>query len=352
MEEKDVASGQSSEDSKGYGRSDGTNTEARVSPETNFSQLFKNNGKTLESAIDQRKLTYHQVKKEKYSELVDKNRELSELFEEIEVGDLLENVMEYEVGAEVENEMQNQPMETDAPVTYHKKKIIMFRVTESEWLTEIPEDFPDDWLVKFCPKGSRRLVLCKERTTKVFDKYGIFQWEFQSNIPGGGGHPEFSCSTPGLTVLDCVYHNPTGTFFILDVIIWNGASLLNCDAEMRHYFIRSKYLENPEYFEEYDEDSFRFEVAYDYGADPSNISLHLSQYDTYCNVACEGVLFYHRESPYISGSTDREVEKMWKTEKMNMEITTIEAPVVYIPRRATAHRGKSVAHSSRMDFAP
>lgn len=40
-----------------------------------------------------------------------------------------------------------------------KQKVIKFKMTMSEWFTQIPEDLSENWVLKFCPAGKRRLVI-------------------------------------------------------------------------------------------------------------------------------------------------------------------------------------------------
>lgn len=37
-----------------------------------------------------------------------------------------------------------------------------YKLMAADWLTEIPEDFSNDWLIKMCPEGVRDLVVANE----------------------------------------------------------------------------------------------------------------------------------------------------------------------------------------------
>lgn len=79
----------------------------------------------------------------KRSEAFDEKRDLSELFNE---GDTLESM---------ECETVNKRKK-------YKKVPFGYKLMGSEWLTEVPEDLADNWLVKLCPEGVRYLIVANK----------------------------------------------------------------------------------------------------------------------------------------------------------------------------------------------
>lgn len=64
--------------------------------------------------------------------------------------------------------------------------------------------------------------------TKVYNRRGEKKSVFQSNLPGGG---KFSKAIT-FTLLDCIYRAQEKTYYVLDVLVWNSHSLLNCSVSI------------------------------------------------------------------------------------------------------------------------
>lgn len=79
---------------------------------------------------------------------------------------------------------------------------------ESEWLSEVPEDFPQEWNVLAIPKGQRCVVVAGEGMTKQYSKSGKLLAQFPSCLPGG----HMKQYTKQFTVLDCIYNYDSGKF--------------------------------------------------------------------------------------------------------------------------------------------
>lgn len=56
----------------------------------------------------------------------------------------------------------------DVEVKKQKKKRFL-RLMLSEWLSELPEDLENSWLIKLSPLGQRRLVIASKVILKKFD---------------------------------------------------------------------------------------------------------------------------------------------------------------------------------------
>ena len=98
----------------------------------------------------------------------------------------------------------------------------------SEWFQDAPPDFATTWRMVVCPMGKRSLVIAKSGVTKVYTRKGVHINTFQSGIPGGNR----GCYA-GLTVLDAIFCRDQATYFVLDVMVWNGHALEECETEFR-----------------------------------------------------------------------------------------------------------------------
>ena len=55
-------------------------------------------------------------------------------------------------------------MECDAPNRRRSRKKVPFgyKLMGSEWFTEVPDDFQENWIIKLCPEGIRYLVVANK----------------------------------------------------------------------------------------------------------------------------------------------------------------------------------------------
>lgn len=127
----------------------------------------------------------------------------------------------------------------------------------SEWLVDVPEDLASEWTAVVCPQGRRCLVVASyvssstvvrpspsplfQRYTCVYTKTGHKLKEFESALPGGSRRstkkgaprPPFVLPTTqplDRTLLDCVFCEATGTFWVLDVLNWNNMSCFDSEV--------------------------------------------------------------------------------------------------------------------------
>lgn len=64
---------------------------------------------------------------------------------------------------------------------------------------------------------------------------------FQSWLPGGSRLT--LCGGDGYCILDCIFHEQTATYFLLDLMCWRGHALYGCNAEFRLFWRDSKLRE-------------------------------------------------------------------------------------------------------------
>ena len=82
------------------------------------------------------------------------------------------------------------------------------------------------WYVLPRPEGKRVLVMVQGCCTLARGMNGAITHKWQSYLPGGSaGYTTSSKSIVkdgACTVLDCIFHELDSTFYVLDMLCWNG----------------------------------------------------------------------------------------------------------------------------------
>lgn len=243
-----------------------------------YHNLYKKN--TLQqSRQTERRIELLQIQKTKRNQNYDDTRDI--------VAELIEPFLDTDFTINDQNNQQKAKKDRGSNRKY---------LQLSEWMTETPDDL-DKWIMVPCPKGIRVLVITVDRSTKTYDKMGRFQQKFHSTLPGnrGGAH----------TILDCIYDKKTKQYFVLDVLMYKNLEFINCDAQMRFYFVQSKIEEdNLSVISARNEYAFRALPTIDC-ANICDVEHFLSTYPIWDNntPALDGFLFYHKESIYVQGKT-------------------------------------------------
>lgn len=242
-----------------------------------FTNLYKYNGKNLELSQQQRREKFLEEQKEKRHGITDNNRKLCEEFLS-------------------ELNIEEEKMECDE-LQHSSKKKIKYKLMQSEWFTDIPNDLEDNWLVKLCPQGFRVLFIAQNNKT-IISTDGRIILNIKSNFPGGGGIK----GAGGITILDCIFNRCTKTIFILDCLFWNSMSMLDSEASFRFFWLQTKFAENPALINYKKYNFSLLEVL------PAHRSLIQDKMFTLVSVgeqkyAYDGVVFYHKESHYTFGYT-------------------------------------------------
>lgn len=200
-----------------------------------------------------------------------------------------------------DDEEEEEEMELDcsnkSKKRYERSKHYANQFMLSEWLTELPWDILDKWIIVACPQGKRTLVVARKNTTKAFNRRGNRVGKFQSLLPGGNSDEHHS----HCTILDCIWVEKEKTYVVLDVLAWSNQSLLNCDSEFRFFWLKSKFEEiadlkkggvrNNTY-------SILFLPHVYVGS-----SLESVVADVSAIAPLDGLLFYHRHALYTQGRT-------------------------------------------------
>jgi len=117
-----------------------------------------------------------------------------------------------------------------------------------EWLIDVPRDLNGSgselgagWYVLPRPEGKRCLVVANGGNTVARIPSGSVLKKFPSALPSGSH--KTNKSSDGYCILDCIFQEQDGTFYVLDVMCWKGYLLYNCTTEFRLYWLRDKLSE-------------------------------------------------------------------------------------------------------------
>lgn len=265
-----------------------------------YSDLYKNRSKTLECSQRERREQFLESQKELRSSFIDEKRKIFDLFKEVEDEEVNEFV----------------------PNKSYSNKRLDFKLMMSEWFTDIPEDLAENWLVKFCPNGRRRLIIAHKGSTKCFNKRAKKAFTFKSNLPGGG-----KSNGNKLTVFDCIFHQESSTFYILDLLVWNSVPFIDCEAHLRHFILQSKFEEEPYSFQACGNFPYCFEFLECFDATTETIQKRMHEsFDK----PLDGIIFYHKEAGYTQGSTPLVT---WLKPYMLPEKLGVEVPMMFIEKR-------------------
>ncbi|GFO14599.1 snurportin-1-like [Plakobranchus ocellatus] len=176
------------------------------------------------------------------------------------------------------------------PGRYYKDQLML-----SEWLVEVPSDFSTEWITVLCPVARRCLVVASRGTTRAFTKSGYCIRSFPSHLPGGNrrGH----CRDT--TILDCLYSESTKTFYILDLMCWNGHAVYDSETEFRFYWLHEKLQEFPDLAQPSSINPYVFIGLPSFRCTQEDISSAVEA----ATFEIDGVLFYHKRTHYNFGST-------------------------------------------------
>jgi snurportin-1 len=243
--------------------------------ESEFSVYYKNKGKTSTENQNSRRTSLLQRQKNQRSKKIDDTRKI-EISEDFESSD--------------EDQVTNYPYRK---CSRSARRNFSYNLQMSEWLEDSDSIQAENWFLVPCVKGIRCLMIRPNKPnkpTKVFYKDHHFFMKLRTTLPPN-------------TILDCFWDSGTKTFFILDVLAYNGADLRDCECQFRFFWIKSKIAEDNI---RVIDDSIRFEsfVYYDM-ENLEQASACLENYPMFENNEPEldGLLFYHKESHYVGGKT-------------------------------------------------
>ncbi|CAL1546829.1 unnamed protein product, partial [Lymnaea stagnalis] len=175
-----------------------------------------------------------------------------------------------------------------------KSKVFKNQLMMSESMEEVPPSFAKNWLMVVCPVGSRCLVVASRGYTGAYTKTGYHIISHPSNLPMGNKMFQGF----GACVLDCIYCNETETYYVLDLMCWDGQPAYNCSTQARFKFLQDKIrdydLSRPSPMNPYP-----FVPLKTFTPTKSNICAAV----TMAPYLIDGLLFCHKHATYQAGST-------------------------------------------------
>ncbi|CAI5483887.1 unnamed protein product [Closterium sp. Yama58-4] len=108
-----------------------------------------------------------------------------------------------------------------------------------EWMVDVPPRLASDWFVMPRPDGRRCLVVSANGTTVSRLRNGRIHHRFPSHLPNGARAPGIAAGSHVYCILDCIFHEPNSTYYVLDVMAWRGYSLYDCTAEFRLFWLHT-----------------------------------------------------------------------------------------------------------------
>ena len=145
------------------------------------------------------------------------------------------------------------------------------------------------------PEGKRCLVVASRGKTASRLPHGDVLHRWRSAVPSGS--PQTATKDDQATVLECVFYEPSSTYYVMDVMTWGGYSLYDCTAEFRFYWLRTKLgeLEPPE-----EAAPYVLAPAPYFDADGDGV---LAAHGGPLPYLRDGLLFYAKQGHYALGPT-------------------------------------------------
>ncbi|OMO84080.1 snurportin-1 [Corchorus capsularis] len=184
-----------------------------------------------------------------------------------------------------------------------------------EWMIDVPDRLSQDWYVLARPSGKRCFVVSSNGTTVSRQRNGSILHHFPSALPAGAKTRDGSGSAQSYCILDCIFHELDQTYYVIDVVCWNGYSLYDCTAEFRFYWLNSKLEESgacspPSYYHKY-----RFSAVPVYNCDQDGL---YTAYTGAVPYVKDGLLFYNKHAHYQTGNTP--LVLVWKDENCSQYV--------------------------------
>ncbi|KAJ9140167.1 hypothetical protein P3X46_030847 [Hevea brasiliensis] len=184
-----------------------------------------------------------------------------------------------------------------------------------EWMIDVPDCLARDWYVFARPAGKRCFVVSSNGTTVSRQRNGSILHRFPSALPNGAKTRDVSGPSQSYSILDCIFHEPDQTYYVIDMVCWRGYSLYDCTAEFRFFWLNSKLGETgacspPSFYHKY-----RFSTVPIYNCDQSGLS---SAYTGALPYVKDGLLFYNKHAHYQTGNTP--LALVWKDENCSQYV--------------------------------
>ncbi|KAK6261931.1 hypothetical protein QUC31_007747 [Theobroma cacao] len=228
--------------------------------------------------------------------------------------------IELETAPEIEKESGTLSKDLDVPRASklrgpEVRKWFARQLMLPEWMIDVPDRLSQDWYVFARPAGKRCFVVSSSGTTVSRQRNGSILHHFPSALPAGAKTRDSSGSGQSYCILDCIFHELDQTYYVIDMVCWNGYSLYDCTSEFRFFWLNSKIEESgacnpPSYYHK-----FRFSTVPVYTCDQNGL------YAAYTGVVPyvkDGLLFYNKHAHYQTGNTP--LVLVWKDENCSQYV--------------------------------
>eukprot|EP00698_Gefionella_okellyi_P004743 TRINITY_DN1434_c0_g1_i1.p1 TRINITY_DN1434_c0_g1~~TRINITY_DN1434_c0_g1_i1.p1 ORF type:complete len:421 (+),score=75.01 TRINITY_DN1434_c0_g1_i1:70-1332(+) len=214
-------------------------------------------------------------------------------------------VSEEEQASKADDEMQDSPGDKGRGKREHKvdyaKQLML-----PEWMNAVPEGMNGQYFVLPRPEGKRCIVVAFNGRTTSRQRNGFLLDRFVSSLPAGGHTPGLSGT--GYCLLDCIFHEPDQTYYILDLMVWRSSTIMyDSDTECRFHWLYSKLQECPGIaaVSQYNKYPFLPVPRYECTRD----GLYTAYAGDFGFVK-DGLLLYHKGTRYVLDSTP--LVLLWK----------------------------------------
>ncbi|XP_057820436.2 uncharacterized protein LOC131033277 isoform X2 [Cryptomeria japonica] len=178
-----------------------------------------------------------------------------------------------------------------------------------EWMVDIPPRLEQEWYVLPRPAGKRCLVVSSHGTTISRLRNGRVLHCFPSALPNGARIKNIAGPSHMFCILDCIFHEPNQSYYIIDIICWRGYSLYDCSAEFRFFWLNSKIAETGACEAPSIHHRYQFHVVPIYDCDRAGLQAAYSGPLPYVR---DGLLFSNRHAHYELGLSP--LSLVWKDE--------------------------------------
>ena len=124
---------------------------------------------------------------------------------------------------------------------------------------------------------------------------------FPSNLPGGNRHQRRKAS---YTILDCIFSEALNTFYILDMMCWNGFQYYDCETDFRLSWVQQKCVENQEMAVISTRNPYSFQTLPYYQCTTASIEEALNSPMPFPG-QLDGLLMYHKEVQILVKDIDQ-----------------------------------------------
>lgn len=184
-----------------------------------------------------------------------------------------------------------------------------------EWMIDVPDQLNTDWYVFARPAGKRCFVVSSNGTTISRLRNGSMLHRFPSALPNGARTSKNSQSGQSYCILDCIFHEPDQTYYVIDMVCWAGMSLYECTTEFRFFWLNSKLVETGACNAPSAYHKFRFSTVPIYNCDQEGLNAAYTGPVPYVK---DGLLFCNKHAHYQSGNTP--LMLVWKDENCSQYV--------------------------------